>query len=84
MQQLSKQIQIIIDELNEFSRTQEASIHFLEGSCIEKLQEIREIRKILNAALEELENTSLKEMDEIRSTLQTPLKENVDNCRTAD
>ena len=30
--------------------------------------------------MDELENTSLKELDEIRSTFQTHLKENVDNC----
>ncbi|XP_052267338.1 uncharacterized protein LOC127869085 isoform X2 [Dreissena polymorpha] len=80
MQQLYKEIQIILAKLNKFARTQKASIQSLEGSYRQKLQEIREIRKKLNAALDEVENTSLKELNEIRSTLQTPLKENVDNC----
>ncbi|XP_052220242.1 uncharacterized protein LOC127837321 [Dreissena polymorpha] len=38
------------------------------------------MRKKLNAALDELEKTTLKELDEIRTTLQTALKEDVENC----
>ncbi|KAH3873804.1 hypothetical protein DPMN_037044 [Dreissena polymorpha] len=80
MKQLSKQSQINLAELNKFSRTQAASIQSVEGSYTEKLHEIRELRKQLNAALDELENTTLKELDEIRYILQTTLKENADNC----
>ncbi|KAH3749512.1 hypothetical protein DPMN_184010 [Dreissena polymorpha] len=79
-QQLSNKIQIILAELNKFKRSQDASIHFVEGSYSEKLKEIREVRKNLNAYLDGLENSTLKELDEIRATLQTSLKEDVDNC----
>ncbi|XP_052220268.1 uncharacterized protein LOC127837350 isoform X2 [Dreissena polymorpha] len=80
MQQLSNKIQSIIADLNKFKRVQEASIQSIEGSYDEKLQEIRTQRKKLNAALDELENKTLKELDEIRTTLQTSLKKDVDNC----
>ena len=80
MKQLSNKIQTILAELNKFKRIQEASIESVEGSYGEKLQEIRELRKLFNAVLDELENTTLKEMDEIRTTLQASLKKDVDNC----
>ncbi|KAH3846386.1 hypothetical protein DPMN_088687 [Dreissena polymorpha] len=72
MPQLSNNIQTNLDELNKFIRVQEASIQSIEGSYCEKLQEI--LRKKLFAALDKLENTTLKELDRIRTTLQTSLK----------
>ncbi|XP_052249462.1 uncharacterized protein LOC127857134 [Dreissena polymorpha] len=80
MKQLSSKIQTIIAELNKFKTLQEASIVSVEGSYSEKLLEIRELRKKLYAALNELENTTLKELDEIRTKLKTSLKKDVDNC----
>ncbi|XP_052236955.1 uncharacterized protein LOC127848500 isoform X2 [Dreissena polymorpha] len=80
IQQLSRKIQTTLSELNKFKRTQEASIPSVEGSYNEKQQEIREMRNKLNAALDELENTTLKELYEIKTTLQTSLKKGVDNC----
>ncbi|KAH3750159.1 hypothetical protein DPMN_184678 [Dreissena polymorpha] len=38
------------------------------------------MRKKLNAALDKLENTTLKDLDEIRTALKTSLKKDVDNC----
>ncbi|XP_052252512.1 uncharacterized protein LOC127859294 [Dreissena polymorpha] len=80
MPQLSNKIQTILSELNKFTRVQEASIQSIEGSYSEKVEEIREQRKKINAALDELENATLKELDEVRTTLQTSLKKDVDNC----
>ncbi|KAH3869841.1 hypothetical protein DPMN_033012 [Dreissena polymorpha] len=39
------------------------------------------MRKKLNADLERLENSTLKELDEIKTALQTSLKKDIDNCR---
>ncbi|KAH3749852.1 hypothetical protein DPMN_184367 [Dreissena polymorpha] len=78
--QLSNRIQVIIADLNTLNRSIETDIHLVEGSYSEKLQEIREVRKKLNAALDCLEKSTLKELDTIRTTLQTALKEDVDNC----
>ncbi|KAH3735911.1 hypothetical protein DPMN_042472 [Dreissena polymorpha] len=39
------------------------------------------MRQKLNAALDVLENATLKELDEMRATLQTLLKNDVDNSR---
>ncbi|KAH3720350.1 hypothetical protein DPMN_063247 [Dreissena polymorpha] len=80
MQQLSNKIQSIIADLKKFKSVQEASIQSIEGSYGEKLQEIRDQCKKINAALDELENTTLKELDDIRTKLQTSLKKDVDNC----
>ncbi|XP_052222665.1 transcription intermediary factor 1-beta-like [Dreissena polymorpha] len=80
MQQLSNSIQTSLDELNTFKSTHEASIQSVEESYSERLKEIQDLRKKLNAALDALENTTMKELDEIRVTLQTALKKDVDNC----
>ncbi|KAH3749292.1 uncharacterized protein LOC127846946 [Dreissena polymorpha] len=77
---LSNKIQIILAELNKFKRSQDASIHFVEGSYSEKLKEIREVRTKFNSYLDGLENSTLQELDKIRATLQTSLKQDVDNC----
>ncbi|KAH3840079.1 hypothetical protein DPMN_113521 [Dreissena polymorpha] len=81
MQRLSNNLQTIVNELNKFKSTQEASIQNLEVSCTQKLQEMRDQRKKLNAALDAIEKTTLKELDDIRTTLTTSLKKDVDNCR---
>ncbi|KAH3736068.1 hypothetical protein DPMN_042628 [Dreissena polymorpha] len=81
MGQLSINFQTILDELNTFKRIQEASIQTVEVSYSEQLQEIRNTREKLNAALDVLEKATLKELDEMRTTLQTSLKNDVDNCR---
>ncbi|KAH3796926.1 E3 ubiquitin-protein ligase TRIM33-like [Dreissena polymorpha] len=79
MQQLSINLHTILDELNKFKCRQDASIQSVEASWSEKLKEIKDLRNKLNADLDELENKTLKELDEIRVTLQTSLKEDVDN-----
>ncbi|XP_052275475.1 uncharacterized protein LOC127874856 isoform X2 [Dreissena polymorpha] len=80
MKLLSIKIQTILAEINNLKRTQEDSLQSVEGSYGKKLQEIRDLRKNLNAALDALEKTTLKELDEIRTKLQVSLKKDVDNC----
>ncbi|KAH3792039.1 hypothetical protein DPMN_145528 [Dreissena polymorpha] len=80
MKHLLINLHSILGEINEFKSSQEASIQFVEASYNEKMQEIREQRKKLNAALDELENATLKELDEIRTTLQTSLKKDMAYC----
>ncbi|XP_052239135.1 uncharacterized protein LOC127850275 isoform X2 [Dreissena polymorpha] len=81
MQQVSNNLQTIVNELNKFKSKQEGIVQSLEVSCREKLQEIKDVRKKLNAALDSLENTTMKELEEIRTSLQTCLKKDVENCR---
>ncbi|XP_052221061.1 uncharacterized protein LOC127837752 [Dreissena polymorpha] len=80
MQQLPINLQTILEQLNKFKCRKEASMKSVDVSWSEKLQEIRDLRNTLNAALDALEKTTLKELDEIRTTLQTILKNDVDNC----
>ncbi|KAH3750147.1 hypothetical protein DPMN_184665 [Dreissena polymorpha] len=78
--QLSTKIKTVLTKLNKCKITQEAGIQSVDGSYAEKQQEIREMRKKLNAALDKLENTTLKDLDEIRNALKISLKKDVDNC----
>ncbi|KAH3802568.1 hypothetical protein DPMN_156246 [Dreissena polymorpha] len=68
-------------QLEIFESSQEASIQFVDISYSEKLQEIREMRKNLNAFLDKLEQSTLKELNDKRTTLQTSLKKDIENCR---
>ncbi|KAH3866958.1 hypothetical protein DPMN_030082 [Dreissena polymorpha] len=79
MQQLSNNLKSILNELSKFKKTQEASIHIVEVSLSEKLQEIKDLRQKLNAALDMLENTTLKELDDFGAAWQTSLKSDIDN-----
>ncbi|KAH3782186.1 hypothetical protein DPMN_160098 [Dreissena polymorpha] len=79
MQQFLSNLQTILDKLNKFKSSQEVSNQSVEVSYSEKLQEIRDLRKKLNATLDALENTTLKEMDKLRATLQAALKKDVEN-----
>ncbi|KAH3869567.1 uncharacterized protein LOC127868057 [Dreissena polymorpha] len=80
MQQLSNNLQTVLNELNKFKSTQDASIQTLEKSYNDELQEIRDMRQKLNTALDKLENTTLKELDAFRAALKTSLKKDIDNC----
>ncbi|KAH3849155.1 hypothetical protein DPMN_091551 [Dreissena polymorpha] len=80
MQQLSINLQAIFDELNEFKSIQEASFQSVEVSYCENLQEIQDLQKKVNAALNALKKITLKKLEEIKTTLQTSLKKDIDNC----
>ncbi|KAH3835115.1 hypothetical protein DPMN_108459 [Dreissena polymorpha] len=80
MQKLSNKLQTIVGELNKFKSKQEASIQSVEVSCNDKLREIKDLRKKLNAALDALEKTTLTDLDEIRTAMLTSLKKDVENC----
>ncbi|KAH3858363.1 hypothetical protein DPMN_100986 [Dreissena polymorpha] len=81
MKQLSINLQTIMDQLNMLRSEQEARIQLMEVSYSKRMQDIRDMRNKLNATLDELENTTVKELDEIRTTLQTSIMNDVDNCR---
>ncbi|KAH3869862.1 hypothetical protein DPMN_033033 [Dreissena polymorpha] len=81
MKQLSNRIETTLAELNMYKTTQEVNINFVEDSYNEKLQEIRELRNKLNADLDRFENSTLKELDEIKTALQTSLNKDIDYCR---
>ncbi|KAH3708782.1 hypothetical protein DPMN_068241 [Dreissena polymorpha] len=81
MEQLSYNLQAILRQLEIFESSQEAIIKFVDISYREKLQEIREMRKNLNASLDKLEKSTLKKLNDIKTTLQTSLKKDIENCR---
>ncbi|KAH3887998.1 hypothetical protein DPMN_012019 [Dreissena polymorpha] len=81
MQLLLNNLQTVIDELNKLKSTQEANIQSKEVLCSEKQQEIQDLQKKLNAALDALENTTLKELNKVQTKLQTSLERIVDNCK---
>ena len=58
----------------------EATIQSVESSYKQRLQEVSDVRHKLNAALDQLEKATLKELDNMGAALQASLKIDVDNC----
>ncbi|KAH3802905.1 hypothetical protein DPMN_156702 [Dreissena polymorpha] len=80
LQQLFDKVNTIREELNKLHSFREGSIQSVEVSYTERLQEIREVRQKLNAALDALEKTTLKELDDLRTSLKTQLHTDLENC----
>ncbi|KAH3806106.1 uncharacterized protein LOC127834645 [Dreissena polymorpha] len=76
---LADKIQTILDELQQFNSKREATIQSVESSYNQSLHEVRDVRHKLNAALDELEKATLKELDDMRTALQASLSKDVDN-----
>ncbi|XP_052221472.1 tripartite motif-containing protein 45-like [Dreissena polymorpha] len=80
LQQLAVKIGAILKELKQLQSSREYSIKSVEDSFSEQLQEVRDVRQKLNAALDELEKVTMKELEDMRTALQASLKIDVDNC----
>ncbi|KAH3828262.1 hypothetical protein DPMN_130215 [Dreissena polymorpha] len=52
----------------------------LEASYNKQLLEIRETRQKINTILDEIEKTTIKELDDKMANLKASLKTDVDNC----
>ncbi|KAH3851456.1 hypothetical protein DPMN_093938 [Dreissena polymorpha] len=58
----------------------ESNMKSLQVSYEERLKEMRGMREQINAALDELEKATLKEMDEGKASWNTSLKFDIDSC----
>ncbi|KAH3702536.1 tripartite motif-containing protein 45-like [Dreissena polymorpha] len=80
LQQLAVKIGSILEELKQLGISKEDNIKSVEDSFSERLQEIRDVRQKLNVALDELEKTTLQELEDMRTALEDSLQADVDNC----
>ncbi|XP_052267110.1 uncharacterized protein LOC127868940 isoform X2 [Dreissena polymorpha] len=79
-QQLSDKINSILDQLIKLQINWESNLKSLQVSYEERLIEVRSMRKRINDTLDKLEETTLKEMDELNASWNASLKFDVDTC----
>ncbi|KAH3799572.1 hypothetical protein DPMN_153183 [Dreissena polymorpha] len=77
-QQMSAKINSVLDQLLKLQTNRESNMKSLQVSYEEMLKEIRSKRERINAALDELEKATLKEMDEVQASWNACLKFDVD------
>ena len=80
LKQLADKIQTIVTDLKKLESNREAGIQYIEDSYNDRLQEIKDARERINAALNDLEKKTLKDLDDIRTALQSSLKKDVEKC----
>ncbi|KAH3754153.1 uncharacterized protein LOC127847097 [Dreissena polymorpha] len=80
LQQLSFSIQRILKKMKRLQDNQDASIQYVQSSYDEQLHTIQETRREINAALDTIEQKTLKEMKETLTKLQASSKSDVDKC----
>ncbi|KAH3749226.1 hypothetical protein DPMN_183719 [Dreissena polymorpha] len=80
LQQLSISILSILKEMKKLQDSQEASIQSVQSSYDEQLRRIEETRQTINAALDTIEQKTLKEMKDTLTKLQASSKSDVDEC----
>ncbi|KAH3718412.1 hypothetical protein DPMN_061216 [Dreissena polymorpha] len=80
LQQLSRKIQTIFVELQKLQNNLDTNIQSLQVSYNEELHEIRQAHKRINTILDEIEKTTLKELDAMMTSLKASLKTDLDNC----
>ncbi|KAH3722035.1 hypothetical protein DPMN_064984 [Dreissena polymorpha] len=80
LKQLEEKIQAIVTDLKKFERNREAGIHSVEESYNARLQEVSDARQRINAALNDIEKNTLTELDEMKTTLQSSMKKDVEKC----
>ncbi|XP_052237690.1 uncharacterized protein LOC127849003 [Dreissena polymorpha] len=80
LQQLSVSMQTILKEMKKLQDSQEASIQSVQSSYDEQLCRIQVTRGKINAALDTIEQKTLKEMKDTLTKLQASSKSAVDKC----
>ncbi|KAH3851933.1 hypothetical protein DPMN_094420 [Dreissena polymorpha] len=79
-QHLVAKINTILDQLMKLQTNWESNMKSLQVSYEERLKEVRSMRKRINATLDELEKTTLKELDEVKASWNASFKFDVDAC----
>ncbi|XP_052271641.1 uncharacterized protein LOC127872348 [Dreissena polymorpha] len=80
LQSQSAKINTILDQLMKLQTNWESNMKTLQTSYEEQLKELTSVRQKINAALDKLEKTTLKEMDEVKAVLYASLKSDADEC----
>ncbi|XP_052256056.1 uncharacterized protein LOC127861527 isoform X6 [Dreissena polymorpha] len=77
-QQLSEKLQTIQQKITELQNGQNDNLSSLQTSYTFQFQKIREMRKKINAQLDELEKVTVKALDELNAKLNHSFKTDVD------
>ncbi|XP_052235683.1 uncharacterized protein LOC127847672 isoform X1 [Dreissena polymorpha] len=80
LQQLSRKIQTVLVELKKLQNYWDTNMQSLQVSYNKQLHEIGQTRQKINTILDEIENTTLKELEDKMTTLKASVNTNVDNC----
>ncbi|KAH3710262.1 uncharacterized protein LOC127857157 [Dreissena polymorpha] len=79
-QQLSANINTILDQLMKLQTNWESNMKSLQVSYEERLKEVRNLRERINDTLDKLEKTTLKELDEVKASWNASFNFDVDAC----
>ncbi|XP_052223446.1 uncharacterized protein LOC127839212 [Dreissena polymorpha] len=80
LQQLSRKLQTILETLKKLENNWNCNMQSLPASYTKQLHEIRQTRQKINAILDEMEKTTINELDERMTSLKASIKTDVDNC----
>ncbi|KAH3824495.1 uncharacterized protein LOC127832611 [Dreissena polymorpha] len=80
LQKVSKKIQTILETLKKLENNWNTNMQSLQVSYNKQLHEIHQTRKKINTMLDEIEKTTVKELDAEMTTLKASLKTDLDNC----
>ncbi|XP_052235695.1 uncharacterized protein LOC127847674 isoform X5 [Dreissena polymorpha] len=80
LQQLSRKIQTVLVELKKLQNYWDTNMQSLQISYKKQLHEIGQTRQKINTILDEIEKTTLKELEDKMTSLKASVNTNVDNC----
>ncbi|KAH3750010.1 hypothetical protein DPMN_184526 [Dreissena polymorpha] len=80
LQQLSRNIQTVLEDLEKLQNYWDTNMQSLQVSYSKQLNEIRDTRQKINTILDNIEQNTIKELEDKMTSLKASIKTNVDNC----
>ncbi|KAH3750225.1 hypothetical protein DPMN_184744 [Dreissena polymorpha] len=80
LQQISRKIETVLVELKKLQNYWDTNMQSLQVSYKKQLHEIGQARKRINIILDEMEKTTLKELEDKMMCLKASVNTNVENC----
>ncbi|KAH3750258.1 uncharacterized protein LOC127847675 [Dreissena polymorpha] len=80
LQQLSRKIRTVLVELKKLQNYWDTNMQSLQVLYNKQLHEIGQTRQKINTILDEIEKTTLKELEDKMTSLKASVNTNVDNC----
>ncbi|KAH3717135.1 hypothetical protein DPMN_059914 [Dreissena polymorpha] len=80
LQQLSKKIQSILEEIKKLQNYWDTNMQSLQASYDKQLYVIHDTRQKINSILDNIEKNTMKELDDKLASLKASVKTDADNC----
>ncbi|KAH3717258.1 uncharacterized protein LOC127855710 [Dreissena polymorpha] len=80
LQLLARKIQTILEEIKKLQNYWDTNMQSLQVSYDKQLHEIHETRKQINSILDNIEQNTMKELDDKLTNLKASVKADTDNC----